>query len=179
MSRGPFYDKGTYTGRVLRQALGTANSGNIQFTLNCLIVDRLENGQSVGVIEEKERTIYMVLTEKTVEMVTAQLEHLGYDKPSIKYLDPEIDGFHDFTDQEIELYCKHDEYNGEVREKWNISMPRGQREVQKAEPAALRKLDALFSKGLKANSAKKAPKPSKAAAVASGNGSDTDGDIPF
>jgi hypothetical protein len=57
----------------------------------------------------------------------------------------------DFAGTEVELFCKHEDYEGETRERWSISTPREPRESKPVDPAALRKLDALFGKALKAN----------------------------
>lgn len=147
----PFYQPGNFIGRVTHQALTETSTGKPSFNLTCQIVEEVDQfGTSCPVDKSYERTVYSVITEKTMPRFLEFLKLLGFNKMSLKFLDPNTSGFCDFTGQDVPLWCKHEEYEGELKEKWNVSLPRGEREPAKPlEANQVRKLDALFGKALK------------------------------
>lgn len=160
MARTPFYPVGAYTGRVVRQSLGVSKNDKPQFTLTCQIIEGVDQFGSVYPVEQSyERTIYIYFSDspKGMEIVLKQLAVLGFDKTSLKFLSPDTPGFVDFTGQDVPLYCKHEEYEGEEREKWSISTPRDTPATKPVDSSAIRKLDALYGKGLKEIAAGKKP----------------------
>lgn len=180
MAKGAYYPQGVYVGRVVRQELGASTQkGTPQFVVTFQIVDALDQfGASCGLQTSYERSVYLYLTEKAMDIALGALKVLGFNKTSLKYLDPDEAGFVDFTDKEVELYCKHEEWEGEPRERWSINTPREPRESKPVDKSDLRKLDALFGKALKAQAAPEsqpAPDANKAMQEAATN----DSDCPF
>lgn len=155
MAKGPYYPQGVYIGRVVRQELGTSSKkGTPQFSVTFEIVDALDpGGNPIGVTQTYERSVFLYLTEKAMEIALDALKTLGFNKASLKFLDPNNVGFCDFTGKEVELYCKHEEYEGDERERWSINSPREAKVSKPVDSADLRKLDALFGKALKSQAA--------------------------
>ena len=55
----------------------------------------------------------------------------------------------------MELYCDHEEYQGKLKERWSLAMPRGE-----SKPVAddeIAKLDSMFGDRLKEMASPKAP----------------------
>ncbi len=145
---GPYYSEGPYMGRVVFQELGASkNKGTPQFLLRVQIMASLDaKGEPTALPgPAQERSVYIYLTEASMEMALKALKVLGYRKTSVKFLDPNVAGCVDFTGTEVPLYCKHESYENETREKWSIST----RLAASAGPVDIRKLDRLFGPGLK------------------------------
>ena len=98
-----------------------------------------------------ERSVFMSLTEKTVDFVKRNLRQLGFTGDSMSQLDPRHPQHQSFEGQELEFWCGHDEYNGQTKEKWSISSPRKGVEIQELDGKKARALDALFGSALKEN----------------------------
>lgn len=146
---GVYYPSGPYIGKVLEQNLGESkNKGTPQLVLKFQIINEVDriSGERLELERCEERWVYLYLTEKAMDMALKSLKALGYKRSSLKYLDPNVDGFQDLAGTEVELYCKHEEYEGDLNERWSISTPR---ETKPVDASSLRKLDALFGKGLK------------------------------
>lgn len=142
------YDKGVYLATVQRQYMGQSKEKNTPyFALEVIIEARVFPGNDVQRVDRNPRTVYMYLTDATIEFVTEQLAFIGYDNSSLAFLDPEKPGFHNFEGKEIELWCGHGTYKGETQEKWSISVPR--EPPAPLDPKALRSLDALFGKAMR------------------------------
>ncbi len=117
------------------------------FALKFNIVARVENEQEHA-CDSGERTIYLYLSEKALPMTTEVLEFLGYDKDSLKFLNPEQQGYFNFTGKRCDLWCKMEEWQGKPKEKWNISTPR--KPPTPIDDKELRRLDSLFGKAIRA-----------------------------
>lgn len=144
-----YYSSGPYIGRVLEQNLGESkNKGTPQLVLKFQIINEVDRitGERLELERCEERWVYLHLTEKAMDMALKSLKALGYKRSSLKYLDPNTDGFQDLAGTEVELYCKHEEYEGDMNERWSVSTPRDTKPV---DASSIRKLDALFGKGLK------------------------------
>lgn len=158
-SNGPVYSVGRYWGRALSQSFGKSkNKGTPQFSITFDIKGAVDPSNPEGELlrcEEGQRTVFWYLTEGTMPYVLEDLERLGFNKPSLRFLDANVNGYFDFAGIEQELYCKHEAYEGKRKEKWSLSNPRaGTIEAEPLESNEVRKLDALFGKGLKALAAK-------------------------
>lgn len=161
-----FYQEGPYVGEIISQALGKAKTGTPQFILQFKVLD----GGPVYT-----RTIFMAITEKTVEFVVAALEKLGYGAGTFGALDPSHPNHESFVGRQIDVYCRHEnDQNGNLREKWSISRGASAFKVDPLDNRELRKLDALFGKQLP----KPAPVSSPPRPLADGTVI-TDDDIPF
>lgn len=147
------YDEGRYWVKVLSQAFGKSkNKGTPEFSLRVLVKGRVNPEAPDGDLfkcNQAERTIYLYITEGTAEYVLRDLERIGFDKPSFRYLDPQTEHYHNFADAEFEAFCDHEEYQGETKEKWRFAKPRGAAaDAAPLEADEIRKLDALFGKQL-------------------------------
>jgi hypothetical protein len=178
MARGPYYPVGRYVGRVVRQELGSsAKKGTPQFAVTFQIIDALDQfGTSVGVHEQYERTVYIYFSknQQAMEISAEALKTLGYHGSRISEL-ADVD----FTGNECELYCKHEEYEGEPRERWSINTPRAPRESKPVDKSELRKLDALFGKAVKSSGTKPEAQPDSDLNRAMQEAAAADDDSPF
>lgn len=163
---------GEYEATVTGQAMTTTKNGHPQIEIVCSLKDFLDdNGNPLT------RTVYMVLTDKTVKYVADDLERVfGYVPEKWSHLSPDSPSFVKLLG-DVMLYCKHDEYDGKLKEKWSFSDPtRGMRPAPA--PEQLMTLDAMFGAALagkkKAPKAAAAPKAEPATTAPKGND-----DIPF
>lgn len=97
-----------------------------------------------------QRSCFRVITEKTIDYVIEDLKYLGYDKPSFGPLDPSSPQHHSFKGQEIDVVCTHEDYEGNMQERWSLSRGGGLN-LKPVDNATMRKLDSLFGGKLKAN----------------------------
>lgn len=166
-----FYKTGLHVGECVGQFMGQSNSDKKTpfFALTFNIRGRVENEREIPV-ENSQRTVYLYLSEAALEMSVDVLAFLGYDKDSLKFLNPEVNGFFNFAGKEADLWCKVEEYQGGTKEKWSVSMPR--QPVTPIEEKELRRLDSLFGKAIKARRGPGVPTAAvpAPAAVSSGNG---------
>src|SRR6185437_9148989 len=109
-----------------------------------------------------ERTIYMVITEKTIPYVAEKLDRLGYVGKGFGPLDPSSAQHQSFARNQIEVTCRHEtNQNGEMRETWDLTRGASELHLDPLSSKDVRDLDALFGKSLKGSAAKSAaPKPS-------------------
>jgi hypothetical protein len=180
-----FYQKGLHVGECVGQWLDSPQGKSPYFALKFNILARVE-GEKEYPVESGERTVYLYLTDKALDMTTDVLTHLGYDKDTLRFLDPNREGFYNFAGKRCDLWCKHEEYNGEQKEKWSVSMPFA--DATPLDDKELRRLDALFGKALKTRrpfpTAPAEPEPVAAAPSSKPVKADrppppTDDDLPF
>lgn len=167
-----YYKTGLHVGECIGQFTGQSDNANKTpyFALKFNIRARVEDEREIPV-DPGERTIYLYLSEKALEMSVDVLAHLGYDKDSLKFLNPEVQGFYDFTGKVTDLWCKEEQYQGKMKEKWSVSMPR--KPVTPIEDKELRRLDSLFGKAIRARRGPGIPEvstPATPVAASSGNG---------
>lgn len=144
------YEPGRYWCKVTGQAMGKSKAGNAQFILSFAVVGKVDPSDPGGELiacPKNERRMFLTITEKTGEYVIEDLKRLGYQKQSFKFLDPERDGYHDFTGHEFEARCDPNEYEGKTTEKWRVASDGYKPEPPDAND--IKKLDMLFGKQLK------------------------------
>lgn len=148
MANAPHYPKGRYLAEVIEQALGKAQTGTAQFVLKVRILECLTPRAET---DQYERTLYLALTDKTMEYVVPKLQGIGYTRDSLKYLDPSEPNHHSFAGQQIEVFCNHENNrDGVPQEKWDIARQGSKPlEVTPVDKSALRSLDLLFGKAAK------------------------------
>jgi hypothetical protein len=148
-SRGPFYQVGVYVCEVVSQAIGEAGTGTPQFILRVKVIGVPITGTSEyeTVRQSYERTIYMPITDKTMQFFEENMERLGFDGDSLAQLDPSTPNHISFVHKMIDCYCKHEEnQKGESMERWMISRGAPAIEAVPVPLAKMRKLDALWGK---------------------------------
>lgn len=144
------FGKGRYLVKAIGQGFGASkNKGTPEFTLRVVVLAQVFDNGEMENVNQAERTIYSYITEKTAERLCEDLQRIGYDKDSFKYLNPANENFHDFNGVEFEAYCNIEQYNGQDKEKWGFAFPRDQAPKQPLEDKQVRELDALFGKHLK------------------------------
>jgi hypothetical protein len=181
MADGPFYEKGVYRGRITEQALGESSNGNAQIVIRFEVTAKVERDNSMSQVEERQRTAFLTITEKTIDRIAQQLQALGYDRESFRFLDPRQPGYFDLTNTEADFVCNHEEYQGKNREKWQVRTPyeSGPLEVKPIESKKLREIDNLFGKHLKAAAKQGSGAPKPTAQQSAAPAVITDDDVPF
>jgi hypothetical protein len=92
------------------------------------------------------RTYYKSTHPNSVDWLLSDLKSLGYDKPSFRYLDPEVEGAVDWFGKEIDVACgPGTSQDGTPREQWSLARARSRKKV-KAETLA--RLDARCAANL-------------------------------
>jgi hypothetical protein len=98
--------------------------------------------QATGKLEEcppAVRTYYKSTHPNSLDWLLGDLKFLGYDKPSFRYLDPEVVGAVDWFGKEVDLYCDLKTRDGTPREQWSLFRERSRK---KAKAETLARLDA-------------------------------------
>lgn len=116
---------------------------------------------------EYERTISFYLPdgkEDAVDRMLDSLERLGLNMNGLErfaQLDPRSQAHVSFVGSTVTVECKHETNNGKTYERWDVPFLGGVKPVELDQPA-IRKLDAMFGKKLKAKAATAKPKPKPA-----------------
>src|SRR6185312_8836763 len=185
---GPYYEQGRYWGKLKAQGMGESKEKKTPFFAASFdILGRVNLQDPQGELPrcpQGERTVYLYITDKTVDRVIEQLAALGYSKPGFRFLDPETAGFVDLSGNEVALFCEHEEYQGKMKEKWGIHQDRGRPTLEPLDQKGLKALDNLYGKQLKALAkpeaeAAAAPKAETKKETVPPNGDIPDDDIPF
>lgn len=146
----PQYRPGRYLGRVVKQKLGEASTGNPMFVLTFDVlglIDPAHPDDDLISVAAGERSIFRVITDKTTEYLIADLKALGFTGQRPSQLDPDSSEHQSFVNQEINVTCSHETYDGKMRERWQLD--RGGLEIKALEPQSMRKLDAIFGRNFK------------------------------
>lgn len=185
MANGPFYAEGLYVAEVTAQALGETRTEKPQFILRFKVLGTpTDDGAYAPITHQYERTIYMVITEKTMPYVAEKLNRLGYTGRGFGPLDPDSPNHQSFVGNQVDVYCKHEsDDKGGTREKWDISRGPSALKVEPLTPKKVRELDALFGKSLVYQGITPTQPPSALPLKSSAHALDgteiTDDDIPF
>jgi hypothetical protein len=186
-----FYSEGRYLCQGIGQGFNETANGNTQFLLNFKVLAMAnELGIFVDCEKQYDRTMYQVINGNTIPFAVDALRRLGFTGASFQMLSPDVEGFHDFANQEFEMWCSHSSYNGKDKENWSVAKgERGAFKIEKPlENKKLRALDNLFGQALKEapvvqrESSPIAPKPLVSQPkYKAGNGivDITDDDVPF
>jgi hypothetical protein len=146
------YQEGRYLCQGIGQGFNETANRNTQFLLKFKVL-AMANG--LGVFEDCEkqydRTMYQVINANTIPFAVEAFRRLGFMGGSFQMLAPEVEGFHDFANQEFEMWCSHSSYQGKDKENWSVAKgERGAFKIEKPlENKKLRALDNLFGKALK------------------------------
>jgi hypothetical protein len=179
----PKFNPGSYMARVTTWGLSeTKHKKTPQFFIRFKPLGKINPNDPTGPLmgcPDYERTIYRVITQNTAQYVIEDLERLGYDKSSFKFLDPAVEGAHSFEGLEIQVRCDHEEYEGTLQERWNLDRDGGPLEVPPLDSKRVRQLDAMFGKSLKGNGSKKSTPAESPGETTETVPADDDGGIPF
>ena len=178
-NKGPYYDEGIHVGQVLQQGLTKATTGTFQFVLTIKVLGVADPHDSTTYVPHRtqfQRSIYMAITEKTIEFVVPTLETLGYEGSTFGALDPSHPEYQSFVDKTFDFMCLHEkDQEGNLREKWSVARRAKLPELKPLESREMRQLDALFGRAL----ASKGKKPPVSVPGDANETGITDDDIPF
>lgn len=178
MADKTFYREGLHQVEFIGQEFGENDKGTPTLSLEFLVLAEYKEGQpwDFQAGEQKKRTLRRYLTDKTVNYFVEDIQRLGAKGvTSFKMLDPNTPGHHSFVGFKTDLWCKHEEYDGNLVERWQVPMGEAT-PMKKVDPAKLRALDNQFGAALKGAFGAKASAPAPAAYP---RPSITDDDIPF
>lgn len=139
------FEEGRYQGRVLGQAL-TESGGKACAEFTFWVTHKLGAGGLAAVPNGgARRTVRVWLTEAGIRGARVTLEQLGAVPERVGQLDPyALDAVY-YTGRGAELECVHREYEGQVREDWNVARP----QPAKLSDQRVAELDAQFGPLLK------------------------------
>tara|TARA_R100000808_G_scaffold2159_1_gene9062 strand:+ start:6310 stop:6810 length:501 start_codon:yes stop_codon:yes gene_type:complete len=149
------YEPGTYLCRVTGQGMTKSGSKGTP----CFVLHFYPLNMRGVPVDAEDRTCYTYLTSKTVSFTVDNLRALGFTGDRVSTLDPSHPEAQVFAGQDVEMYVTHEEYEGELKERWHISTGSKYESLEKKE---MRQLDNLFSSAFKQNRApskKSAPPP--------------------
>jgi hypothetical protein len=179
----PYYPVGRYACKVVGQALRESSTGNPQFVLRFTVkgrVDPADPSRFIPMPAQYERTHYRSIIEKTIPHFTRDLKALGFQGETFTELDPNTEGFHDFTGQEVDMWCAHTPgSDGQLREEWSVARGGSSLKVKPLENKKVRELDNLFGKHLKGLKAETAAMPVAEQPAQANELGITDDDVPF
>ena len=141
----PKFEEGRYRGRVLGQAL-TESGGKACAEFTFWVTHKLGAGGLAAVPNGgARRTVRLWLTEAGIRGARVTLEQLGSAPERVGQLDPYAPDAVHYTGRGAELECVHREYEGQVREDWNVARP----QPAKLPADRVAELDAQFGPLLK------------------------------
>ncbi len=165
MARGPYYEPGRYWGKVVNQQLGQTSTGKPQIVITFTVLGRVNSADPEGELlpcgANYERSLFRVITDKTAEWAAQDLRRLGFTGDAFADVDLNATTVSDMRGNEAAFSCEHDEYEGNVRERWQVASDGAGFVVKPLEAKQARQLDAMFGKFLKSTS----PEPKKAPLV--------------
>lgn len=112
--------KGAYTARVIKQGLfESPKSGTLEFKLFVEVFRSMEHGD---ITRPFKKNVVEYITDGTLKYFLPKLRNLGFDGANLQDLVPGEDGKaeQDLTGMEIAVLCNHEEYQGQMREKWGL-----------------------------------------------------------
>lgn len=173
------YQQGNYSATVLQQQFGESEKKGTPYFALTIRPDEMDVGEPEMVsVDSQERTVFIYLTEGTIDFAVRDLAAIGFRGASFAELDPSSPNHHSFVNQKIPVYCKHENYEGKTKEKWQISSGGGSINHKALDKTGVRRLDALFGKTLKA-AAKPGNGKATSGAARKPAAAVNDDDIPF
>jgi hypothetical protein len=147
------YDKGTYVAVVEEQAFQESSTKKPMIVLKVrpqaqVVRQLLESGE----FEEREhvldtdypRTIRLVISsnEKALDFLVKKLRYAGFTGNAMEELN--LEG------QRVLCWVKHEMYDGEMREQWDLALPPGESKPLENDPSLSKKINALLGRKLAA-----------------------------
>jgi hypothetical protein len=92
------------------------------------------------------QTYYKSTHPNSLDWLISDMKSLGYDKPSFRFLDPEVEGAVNWFGRLIDVVCEHGTgMNGQPREQWSLNRERTRK---KATAETVARLDARCAAAL-------------------------------
>lgn len=155
----PKYQPGRYVANITNQQIGKNRNGNSQIILSFRISGRVDPSNPMSILdcEEGDRSIFQVITDKTIDFVVEDLRSAGFKGESFGQISLNHPNCCDMRGEEIEVTCSHEEYQGRMVEKWRLYRESSGPRVEEMDRSEFRELDAMFGAKLKASPPKKEP----------------------
>lgn len=126
---------GKYYGTAPRATTTKSRSGTPQIVVMFDVGHVWKGGQWEPMPTTYERSVYLSLSEAAIEYTEKKLKRLGFNAD---FDDPQ------FTAESAELECREEEYQGKVREKWDIYT--GPPAVEKADETTIAELNRVWKR---------------------------------
>lgn len=181
-----YYTTGDYWGTITRQAMGKTKTDKPQLVLSFTVLGAVDPENPEGYIvadNQYERTMFRVITDKTVKYACEDVEQLGLEISSWSQLDPSSPSHVSAVGSSHKFRCSHESWEGNVNEKWSLARGGDGVAVTPLDDKSMRLLDAMFGKSLK-QATKPKPAPVSKAPLADANAAmqesaSAEVDIPF
>ena len=144
------FEPGNYLGRIQDYGILEAKEQGKydQVFIEFEVIGRFD--PTTGQLQEcppAVRTYYKSTHPNSVDWLLDDLKSLGYDKPSFRYLDPEVEGAVNWYGKEVAVTCDCGKSKDDTpREQWSLTRGRTRKKA-KAETVA--RLDARLADNLK------------------------------
>ena len=178
-----YKDKARYFCQITGQEIGKASTGTPQVVIRFRVLEEYTSPTArVECAEQYECRAYLYLSDGAAERTVQDLKRLGFTGTSFRQLDLRQANAVDMAGLCADFYCKHEEFNGVMREKWSVALE--PKEIEPLSDSDLRSLDTLFGKALRSGSpaaapARRAPAPAQEPAARAEDIGITDDDVPF
>jgi len=141
-----YFAPGRYRCRIEDQCFcESQQKGTLGFRLTFRISANLDEPDET--VKPYLRNMTLWITERNVKRVLGDLGKLGYNGGSLEGVHPDNPDFYDFSGQEIELVCTHENGDkGGVFERWGL--PAGKTVVQPSlkDKSKLRRFDQILAR---------------------------------
>ncbi|SRR5579871_769164 len=142
--------EGKYLAKIVSSGLGESKEKKTPFVFFTFTLLNEIGGDGKPIkCPAFERTLYRYITPETIDFVLRDLQNLGYDREGFEYLDPNHPQAFVFAGKQITVTCKHEEYKGEDKERWDLYWGGGPAGAKLGQDNISR-LNALFADKLKA-----------------------------
>jgi len=118
------FREGLYKVKSLRWGFTQTTNDHEQFWMQFQVLGEVDPNQ----LDESKRSepdtrtwSITLATDRATEWLISVVQHLGYDGDDLLGLDPDRPGAFNFEGREFVARCKHEEYNGQLREKWTVN----------------------------------------------------------
>lgn len=109
---------GNYLGQLVKGIVSESQGGKPQAAITFNVTHAAVDGQWQE-IEHTERMLYLSMAGGAKPYTKKKLQTLGYE--SVENVDGEPRIRFAASDEAVELVCKHEPYNGETKERWDLA----------------------------------------------------------
>jgi hypothetical protein len=142
-------DPGKYRGRITDYGVTQSQAGQQLPTVFILFELVGQYDPDTGDLLDcplESRSYYKSISPKTIDWLLSDLKAIGYDRPGLEYLDPEVPGAADLFGREIDVVCDQENYDGRTRERWSIHRERTREKIGRE---GLARLDAQYGEQIR------------------------------
>src|SRR5262245_32371308 len=122
------FSEGVYKAKALSWGWAETSNNNPQFWMKFEVIGVADPNNleaAVKPCDSGTRTWTITpSTAKSEDWLISTVQHLGFDGDDVLGLDPDREGAFNFEGVEFFVACKHEEYQGQMREKWSVHSPK-------------------------------------------------------